>query len=77
MQITTSLGSFQYWRKIYHWKYFVKQADVLIVESAIEKFNSTNTTIVVGKDVNLLVILTAPTPTKKIIYFLKPGIAQQ
>lgn len=58
---------------------FVKQAnndaDVLIIETALEQFN-TNTTIVVGEDVELLIILTAQIPTNKIIYFLKPGKAQ-
>ncbi|GBO23189.1 hypothetical protein AVEN_143185-1 [Araneus ventricosus] len=53
---------------------FVKQAnndaDVLIIETSLEKFN-TNTTIVVGEDVDLLIILTARTPTDRIIYFLK------
>ncbi|KAI4490083.1 hypothetical protein M0804_004265 [Polistes exclamans] len=52
-------------------------ADVLIIETAIEKFDATNTTIIVGKDVDLLVLLTARTPMDKIIYFLKPGRAQQ
>ncbi|KAI4493650.1 hypothetical protein M0804_001826 [Polistes exclamans] len=52
-------------------------ADVLIIETAIEKFDATNTTIVVGEDVDLLVLLTARTPMDKIIYFLKPGRAQQ
>ncbi|KAK4885458.1 hypothetical protein RN001_001729 [Aquatica leii] len=52
-------------------------ADVLIIETAIEKFSATNTTIVVGEDVDLLVLLTAKTPSDKIIYFLKPGKAQQ
>ncbi|GBM10335.1 hypothetical protein AVEN_141916-1, partial [Araneus ventricosus] len=45
---------------------FVKQAnndaDVLIIETALEKFN-TNTTFLVGEDVDLLIILTARTPT--------------
>ncbi|GBO34389.1 hypothetical protein AVEN_207736-1 [Araneus ventricosus] len=58
---------------------FVKQAnndaDVLIIETALEKFN-TNTTIVVGEYVDLLIILTARTPTDRIIYFLKPGKAE-
>ncbi|GBO00185.1 hypothetical protein AVEN_172957-1 [Araneus ventricosus] len=58
---------------------FVKQvnndADVLVIETALEKFN-TNTTIVVGEDVDLLIILTARIPTDRIIYFLKPGKAQ-
>ncbi|GBO16691.1 hypothetical protein AVEN_9723-1 [Araneus ventricosus] len=53
---------------------FVKQAnnvaDVLIIETSLEKFN-TNTTIVVGEDVDLLIILTARTPTDRIVYFLK------
>jgi hypothetical protein len=52
-------------------------ADVLIIETAIEQLNATNTTVVVGEDVDLLVLLTARTPTDKIIYFLKPGKAQQ
>ncbi|KAK4885772.1 hypothetical protein RN001_002043 [Aquatica leii] len=52
-------------------------ADVLIIETAIEKFIATNTTIVVGEDVDLLVLLTAKTPSHTIIYFLKPGKAQQ
>ena len=51
-------------------------ADVLIVETAIEQFNSTHTIIVVGEDVDLLVLLTARTPTEKTIFFLKPGKAQ-
>lgn len=59
---------------------FVKQADndadVLIIETAIEQFNLKNTTIVVGEDVDLLVLLTAQTPTEKKFYFLKPGKAQ-
>ncbi|KAI4476939.1 hypothetical protein M0804_013119 [Polistes exclamans] len=52
-------------------------ADVLIIETAIEKFDATNTTIVVGEDVDLLVLLTARTSMDKISYFLKPGRAQQ
>lgn len=51
-------------------------ADVFIIETAIEQFSSTNPTIVVGEDVDLLIILTARTPTDKIVYFLKPGRAQ-
>lgn len=51
-------------------------ADVLIIETAIKKFSVTNTTVVVGEDVDLLVLLTARTPTEKIIYFFKPGKAQ-
>ncbi|GBN07374.1 hypothetical protein AVEN_182106-1 [Araneus ventricosus] len=57
---------------------FVKQAnndaDVLIIETSLEKFN-TNTTIVVGEDVDFLIILTARTPTDRIIYFFKSGNA--
>ena len=52
-------------------------ADVLIIETAIEQFNATNTIVVVGEDVDLLILLTARTPIDKIIYFLKPGRAQQ
>lgn len=58
---------------------FVKQAnndvDVLIIETALEQSN-TNKTIVVGEDVDLLIILTARTPTDKVNYFLKPGKIQ-
>ena len=52
-------------------------ADVLIIETAIEQSNATNNSIVVGEDVDLLVLLTARTPIDKIIYFLKPGKAHQ
>lgn len=51
-------------------------ADVLIIETAIEQFNLTNTTIVIGEDVDLLVLLTARTSTENTIFFLKPGKAQ-
>ena len=34
-------------------------ADVLIIETAIEQFNATNTIVVVGEDVDLLILLTA------------------
>ena len=68
-------------RKIYSCKYHSEQADndadVLIIETAIEQFNATNNSIVVGEDVDLLVLLTARTPIDKIIYFLKPGKAYQ
>ena len=50
-------------------------ADVLIIETAIEQWTSSNTTVVVGEDVDLLILLTART-NDKIIYFLKPGKAQ-
>lgn len=40
------------------------------------QFNLTNTIIVVGEDVDLLVLLAARTPTEKTIFFLKPGKAQ-
>lgn len=48
-------------------------ADIFIVEPTMEQFNRTNATIVIDEDVNLLILLTARTPTDKIIYFLKPG----
>lgn len=57
----------------------VKQADfdvdVLIIETAVEQFYRTNTTIIVG-DVHLLILLNEQTPTDKIIYFLNPGKPQ-
>ena len=52
-------------------------ADVLIIETAIEQFNATNTTIVVGEDVDLLILLTARTPFDKTVYFFKPGKAHE
>ena len=59
----------------------VKKADndanVLIIETALEQSNATNNPIVVGEDVDLLVLLTARTPIDKIIYFLKRGKAHQ
>ncbi|KYN15191.1 hypothetical protein ALC57_12601 [Trachymyrmex cornetzi] len=51
-------------------------ADVVIIETAIKQFKRPNTTVVVGEDVDLLILLTARTPIDKIIYFLKPGKAQ-
>ncbi|KAL4105063.1 hypothetical protein QTP88_020338 [Uroleucon formosanum] len=47
-------------------------ADVLIIETAIEEAY-TRKTVVVGEDVDLLVILIARTPSQKHIFFLKPG----
>lgn len=47
--------------------------DVLIIETAIEQCNEINKIIVVSDDVNLLLLLTARTPTNKMIYFLMPG----
>lgn len=52
-------------------------ADVLIVETAINQFNPANINVVVGEDIDLLVLITARTSSDKIIYFLKPGKAQQ
>lgn len=43
-------------------------ADVLFIETEIEQFNVTYTTVVVDEDVDLLVLLTARTPTKQIIF---------
>ena len=50
-------------------KQAINDADVLIIETAIEQINLTNTTIVVGEDVVLLVLLTARAPTEKTIFF--------
>lgn len=47
-------------------------ADVLIIETAIEE-SYKNTTVVIGEDVDLLVILTARTPIDIEIFLLKPG----
>lgn len=53
-------------------KQAIDDADVLIIETAIKKAVN-NITIVVGEDVDLLVILTARTPVSQEIFFLKPG----
>jgi len=50
-------------------------ADVLIIETALEQINI-NKSIVVGEDIDLLVLLIARTPAEKEIYFLKPGKAK-
>jgi len=50
-------------------------ADVLIIETALEQINI-NKSIVVGEDINLLVLLIARTPAEKEIYFLKLGKAK-
>lgn len=47
-------------------------ADVLIIETAIEEAY-TRKTVVVGEDVDLLVILIARTSSQKHIFFFKPG----
>lgn len=56
-------------------KHANNDADVLIIETALEQSN-TNKTIVIGEDVDLLIILIARTPTDRMIYFLKPGKGQ-
>ena len=47
-------------------------ADVLIIETALEQ-SITNTTVVVGEDVDLYILLIARTLPYQKIYFLKPG----
>lgn len=47
-------------------------ADVLIIETTIEEAYARKT-VIVGEDVDLLVILIARTPSQKHIFFLKPG----
>ena len=56
-------------------KHADNDADVLIIETAIQQFKRPNTTVVVREDVDLLILLSARTPIDKIIYFLKPGKA--
>ncbi|KAK0157195.1 hypothetical protein PV328_011763 [Microctonus aethiopoides] len=48
-------------------------ADVLIIETAINQFNLTHVNVVAGENVDLLLLVTAQTPTEKFIYFLKPA----
>ena len=52
-------------------------ADFLIIETAIEQSNATNTIVVVVGDVDLLILVTARTPIDKTIYLLKPGRTRQ
>ena len=47
-------------------------ADVLIIETAIEE-SQLNTTVVVGEDVDLVIILIGRTLTHQNIFFTKPG----
>jgi len=55
-------------------KQAVEDADTLIVQSTIEIANSAECVVMVGKDTDLLVLLSAPTPSiRSNIYFLKPG----
>ncbi|KMQ87542.1 hypothetical protein RF55_13146 [Lasius niger] len=56
----------------FHVKHAQDDADVLIIETALKQA-CRNTTVVVGEDVDLLVILIARTPIDKEIFFLKPG----
>ncbi|KAK0090265.1 hypothetical protein PV326_004171 [Microctonus aethiopoides] len=42
----------------------------LIIETASEQFNWINTTTAVGEDIELWVLLTARTPTEKILYLV-------
>lgn len=52
-------------------------ADVLFVETAIELFSTTNTIMVIGQNIDILVLLTERTAKNSVVYFLQPGKAQQ
>jgi len=55
-------------------KQAIEDADTLIVRSSIEIANSAECVIMVGEDTDLLVLLTALSPSSCTnIYFLKPG----
>jgi len=55
-------------------KQAVEKADTLIVQSTIEIANSAQCVIMVGKDTDLLILLSALAPSSSSnIYFLKPG----
>lgn len=54
-------------------KHAEDDADVLIVKSAIESFERSKNTIIVGEDVDLLVLLIAKAQSEQEIFFLKPG----
>ena len=55
----------------------IKQAeeitDLLIVTTAIDTVSESTMTIIVGEDVDLLVLMTQLTPTDKNVLLLKPG----
>jgi len=53
-------------------KHAQDDADILIIETAIEQ-SENDTTVVVGEDIDLLVILSARAPNDKEIFLLKPG----
>lgn len=53
-------------------KTFDHDDNILIIETIIEQFKRTNTTILLGEDVDFLILLAAQTPIDKIIDFLKP-----
>ena len=48
-------------------------ADVLIIKTALEHYHTNIKTIVVGEDVDLLILLIARTSPDQEIYYLKPG----
>ena len=48
-------------------------ADILVVRTAIDKSSSGNNVIIVGEDVDFMVLLTALTPKDREILFVKPS----
>ena len=51
----------------------VDDADSIIIQWAMKKANTRSNVVVIGEDIDLLVILTALTPRKHEIFFLKPA----
>lgn len=48
-----------------------KDSDTLMVKTAIENTNSEEATIIVGEDIDLLVVLTQIAPSNRNVYLLK------
>jgi len=48
-------------------------ADTLIVNTAIDLSLTNETVVIVGEDIDLLIILTGLAPTTNNIFFMKPG----
>lgn len=60
-------------KKGYYVHQAVEDADTMIIKTAIDKANSYSTIIIVGEDIDLLVLLTDYASEKKNIFFRKEG----
>lgn len=57
-------------------KQAAEDADTIIVREAIQLAQQSECVVIVGEDIDLLVLLTAFAPNSNTIYFLKPGKGQ-